>query len=115
MSIKLWTWLTTYMIILLCELGDKTQLAVLLFTSSHPDKKWRIFVASALALVLCVTLEVTVGLTLARYVGPDLINKFAGVMFLALGIYSLVKSIRTGTIPLLRQKEEPALLAKEKA
>jgi len=91
MSIKFLTWFTTYIIIILCELGDKTQVAVLLFTSNNPRKKWTIFIASSLALVLCVIVEVTIGLSLARYIGPDIINKFAGGIFLLLGIIIFFK------------------------
>ncbi len=79
MSIKFLTWLTTYIIIILCELGDKTQLAVLLFTSNKPDKRWTIFFASALALTLCVLVEVTIGLALARHITPAVINRVAGL------------------------------------
>lgn len=89
MSIKFLTWLTTYIIIILCELGDKTQLAVLLFTSNKPGKRWTIFFASALALTLCVIVEVTVGLALARHISPALINRVAGFVFLGLGLMSL--------------------------
>jgi putative Ca2+/H+ antiporter (TMEM165/GDT1 family) len=93
MSVKFLTWLTTYFIIFLCELGDKTQVAVLLFTSKNPKKKWTIFVASSLALILCVFIEVTVGLTLARYIGPSIINKIAGGVFLILGIILFIKNL----------------------
>ncbi len=92
MSMSLITWATTYIIIVLCELGDKTQVAVLLFTSKNQGRRWTIFAASALALVLCVLVEVTVGVTLARYIGPALINRVAGVMFLALGIIGLFRA-----------------------
>lgn len=93
MSIKLLTWLTTYIIIVLCELGDKTQVAVLLFTSKNPGKRWTIFFASALALTLCVLVEVTVGLTLAKYIGPHIINRLAGVIFLLIGLVTLFKCL----------------------
>ncbi|KUG03940.1 hypothetical protein ASZ90_018720 [hydrocarbon metagenome] len=113
MSIKFLTWLTTYAIIFLCELGDKTQLAVLLITSNNPSKKWMIFIASAIALVLCVIIEVTIGLTLARYMGPDKINKLAGVIFLILGLYALFMSIKNGYKP--RQSlDEESYIIKEK-
>lgn len=93
MSIKLLTWLSTYIIIFLCELGDKTQLAVLLFTSNNPRQKWNIFLASSLALVLCVIIEVTLGVSLARYIGPNLVNRIAGGVFLLLGIIVFFKSL----------------------
>ncbi len=110
MSIKFLTWLTTYAIIVLCELGDKTQLAVLLITSNNPRRKWMIFTASALALVLCVIIEVTVGVTLARFIGPDKINKLAGVIFLILGLYALLTSIKTGNKPVQSLSEESYIL-----
>lgn len=97
MSIKLLTWLSTYIIIILCELGDKTQLAVLLMASKNPGRRWTIFLASALALSCCVLVEVTVGLTLAGYLGPHLINRLAGGIFLAMGIYGLIRIIRERT------------------
>lgn len=94
MSIKLLTWISTYIIIILCELGDKTQLAVLLMTSKNPDRRWTIFLASALALSCCVLVEVTVGMTLAGYLGPHIINRLAGGIFLVMGLYGLARIIR---------------------
>jgi len=93
MSIKLLTWLSTYIIIFLCELGDKTQLAVLLFTSNNPREKWNIFLASSLALILCVIVEVTLGVSLARYIGPNVVNRIAGGVFLLLGVLIFFKSL----------------------
>lgn len=91
---QLLTWLSTYLIIIICELGDKTQLAVLLLTSHNPHKRWVIFAASSMALILSVSIEVTVGITLARYIGPALINKAAGLVFLLLGTIMLTKYIK---------------------
>jgi len=93
MNIKLLTWITTFIIILLCELGDKTQVAVLLITSNNPNKRWTVFIASALALIACVTIEVTLGLTLARFIQPALINRLAGVIFLVLGGLILIREL----------------------
>jgi putative Ca2+/H+ antiporter (TMEM165/GDT1 family) len=98
MSLQLLTWISTYLIVILCELGDKTQVAVLLLTSNNPRRRWIIFGASSLALVLCVTLEVTIGMTLARYIGPALINRFAGAIFLLLGILIISKNRRKAPI-----------------
>ncbi len=91
MSVELLTWLSTYIIIIICELGDKTQLAVLLLTSNNPRQRWSVFAASSLALTLCVLVEVTVGLTLARHIGPALINRLAGGLFLLMGVIMLAK------------------------
>ncbi|NLN87989.1 MAG: TMEM165/GDT1 family protein [Syntrophomonadaceae bacterium] len=91
MSPEFLTWLSAYVIIIICEMGDKTQLAVLLITCNNPRRRWYIFAASSLALTLCVLVEVTVGLTLARYIGPALINKLAGGLFLFMGVIILAK------------------------
>lgn len=89
---KLLTWLTTYCLIILCEMGDKTQVAVLLFASNNPARRWLIYAASALALTLCVILEVSVGFTLRRYIGPAAFNRATGVIFIVLGIVALCES-----------------------
>lgn len=94
MSTQWLTCLTTYVLIMLCELGDKTQVAVLLFTSKNPGRRWTIFAASALALTLCVVVEVTVGLTLASHIGPATINRLAGGIFLLLGIISVLQVLK---------------------
>ncbi len=93
MSIKLLTTITTYLLIILCELGDKTQVAVLLLTSRSPMKRWLIFFAGALALSLCVLVEISVGIKLAQYISANLINKFAGGIFVLMGTLGLWKEI----------------------
>ena len=98
MSIKLLTGISTYLLIIFCELGDKTQVAVLLLTSRNPMKRWLLFFASALALSLCVLMEVTVGVKLARFFAPDLINKLAGGIFLLMGILGLWKEFNDHSI-----------------
>jgi len=78
-------------LIVLAELGDKTQLAILLVTSSHPNQRWMIFLASSLALALCVLVEVTIGATLAHYIGVGMINRISGGVFLIIGLIGIFK------------------------
>lgn len=94
MSMEYLTLITTYALIVLCELGDKTQVAVLLITSNNPTKRWLVFGASCLALTLCVTIEVTVGVTLAKYIGPAIFNRVTGVIFLIIGTITLCQHFR---------------------
>lgn len=89
MTVKLLTYLTTYLIIILCELGDKTQLAVLLLTSRNPKSRWLLFAASAVALSLCVLVEVSIGRIVAQHLPPHTINKLAGAVFLLMGAVGL--------------------------
>lgn len=91
---KLLTFITTFFLIIIAELGDKTQIATLIFASNNPHKKWQILLGASLALIVCVTVEITIGLTLAKYLSPKTINKIAGVIFLSIGFfifYSLIK------------------------
>lgn len=83
------TWLTTYALIILAELGDKTQFATLILASNNPGRRWVVFAGAATALSLCVLVEVTVGATLATLLSQQLINQIAGVTFLIIGLITL--------------------------
>lgn len=99
MSIELLTWLSTYVLIVLAELGDKTQLAILLVTSNHPKQRWMVFLAACLALALCVSIEVTIGSALAKHIGVNLINRISGGVFLIMGAVGLFKDKIQRRIP----------------
>ncbi|HHV75877.1 MAG TPA: TMEM165/GDT1 family protein [Syntrophothermus lipocalidus] len=88
------TLVTTYILIAMCELGDKTQVAVLLMSSNSPGKRWLILAASLLALTSCVIIEVTVGAHLARRIGPGTFNRITGFIFLVLGGLNLINHFR---------------------
>ena len=106
------TWLTTYTLIILAELGDKTQIATLVLASNNPRKKWVVFAAGALALTMCVLLEVTVGTTLAKFMSPDSINRVTAVIFFVFGLVTLFKQyalakgwkLRYGVIPVVNKE-----------
>jgi putative Ca2+/H+ antiporter (TMEM165/GDT1 family) len=103
------TWITTYTLIILAELGDKTQIATLVLASNNPRRKWLVFAAGALALTMCVLIEVTVGTTLARYVTQDTINRVTAVIFFVFGVVTLFKqyalakgwNLRYGILPVI--------------
>lgn len=102
------TYITTFVLIILAELGDKTQVATLIFASNNPKRKWQVLLAAALALSLCVTVEVTIGLTLAKYISPSIINKASGIMFLCIGILTGYTVLRDLIKPKL-QKSAPQM------
>ncbi len=83
----------TFGLIFLAELGDKTQLAALAITtkSAHPHAPWVIFAASALALACTSAIAVSAGSLIARTVPPLAIRWVSGLLFLAAGIWILVK------------------------
>ena len=78
--------LTVFGTILLAELGDKTQLATLLFASRSPAALVTVFVAASAALVLTSAVGVLAGGMLAQYINPRWLSYAAGVGFIALGV-----------------------------
>jgi putative Ca2+/H+ antiporter (TMEM165/GDT1 family) len=79
-----------FVTVFLAELGDKTQLATLLFAAEQHMSKVGVFAASASALVLSSLLAVLVGAQLSAYVSPRLLKLIAGAGFVAIGIWVLL-------------------------
>ena len=82
------TFITTFSLIFLAELGDKTQLSVLLL-AAQDRPIWGIFLGSAVALILTSLLGVFLGAVLSRYLPPQYIQKGAGVAFIVIGFLLL--------------------------
>ncbi len=81
---------TVFATIFVAELGDKTQLATLLYASDAENPKLTVFAASASALVLSSALGVAGGAVLARVVDPAVIRWIAGLGFIAVGLWVLL-------------------------
>ncbi len=79
-----------FVTVFLAELGDKTQLATLLFAAEQNTSKVGVFLASAGSLVLSSFLAVLVGAQLSAYVPPRALKLMAGVGFVAIGIWILL-------------------------
>lgn len=104
--------ISTYVLIILCELGDKTQLAVLILASNNPRYRWLVFGGAALALCCCVAVEVSIGSWLAAYIGVATINRITGVVFCLIGFFILGGILLNGlkgmgTVPKLFFREQP--------
>ncbi len=84
--------LTVFATIFIAELGDKTQLATLLYASDASRPKLTVFAASASALVVSSALGVLGGALLAESVKPALIRWVAGLGFVAVGLWVLLAS-----------------------
>jgi hypothetical protein len=76
-----------FVAVFLAELGDKTQLAKLLFAADQHVRKLGVFAASSAALVLSSLLAVLMGGQLSAYVSPRALKLLAGVGFVAIGIW----------------------------
>jgi putative Ca2+/H+ antiporter (TMEM165/GDT1 family) len=81
---------STFAAIFVAELGDKTQLAALSL-SAGSKSKWAVFAGSALALVATSAIAVGAGEAVSRYVSPLWLRRIAGAVFVAMGIFFLVK------------------------
>jgi putative Ca2+/H+ antiporter (TMEM165/GDT1 family) len=81
---------TVFATVFVAELGDKTQLATVLYASDAAHPKLTVFAASAAALVLTSALGVAAGSLLARFVNPDVVRWVAGVGFIAVGVWVIL-------------------------
>lgn len=78
-----------FVTVFLAELGDKTQLATLLFAADPRLSRVSVFVASAGALVLSSLIAVLVGSQVHAFIAPRALKLIAGVGFLIIGIWVL--------------------------
>ena len=90
MSISPWqAFMTVFTTVFLAEIGDKTQLATMLFSAKGDANKWVVFAGSAAALVLAAGIGVLVGAQLERFVSPVTLKLVAGLGFIGVGLWTL--------------------------
>lgn len=87
MDLKLF--ITVFGTVFLAELGDKTQLATLLFASRPGSSLLTIFIAASLALVATSAIGVLAGAVISDYVEPKYLSYVAGVGFILIGGWTL--------------------------
>lgn len=87
MDIRLF--LAVFSTVFIAELGDKTQLATVLYASKASHPKLTVFMASAAALVLSCALGVAAGSFIAAWVSPRIVRWVAGPGFIGVGIWFL--------------------------
>ena len=81
---------TTFGLLFLAELGDKTQLAVISLASSEKSPL-SVFLGAVLALAMVTLVGVLVGNNLDRWIPKELVHKGAGILFIILGIFMLLQ------------------------
>ncbi|MBW2023590.1 MAG: TMEM165/GDT1 family protein [Deltaproteobacteria bacterium] len=79
---------TTFGMIFLAELGDKTQLATLSFAAESKSRV-AVFLGAAGALVLTSLLAVLFGSIISKYVPENYVRTGAAVLFIVLGTWML--------------------------
>lgn len=84
--------LTVVAAVFVAELGDKTQLATLLFAAERPGALWTVFVGASLALVLTSAIGVAAGALVAQYVDPRVLSYVAGAGFIGIGVWTILSA-----------------------
>jgi len=87
MDMKLF--MAVFATVFLAELGDKTQLATLLFATKQSVSLATIFVGASLALMASTGLAVLGGSVISQYVDPKYLSYAAGAGFILIGIWTV--------------------------
>jgi len=81
--------LTIFTAVFIAELGDKTQLATMLFAADKEVSKYTVFIAAAAALIVATALGVLAGSLLSEYINEKYLHYIAGIGFIMIGAYTL--------------------------
>ena len=84
--------LTVFGAVFIAELGDKTQLATMLFAADKGVSKLTVFAGASLALVLSSAIGVAAGAFLSQYLSERALNYAAGTGFVLIGIWTLARA-----------------------
>ncbi len=83
---------TVFAVVFIAELGDKTQLATMLFAADREVSKLTVFIGASLALMVASGIGVLAGGLVSQYISEKHLHYIAGIGFIAIGIWTLVKA-----------------------
>lgn len=83
---------TVFGAVFIAELGDKTQLATMLFAAKAEVSRLQVFLAAAAALVASTAIGVFAGRLVTELVGEQVLRWVAGVGFVAIGLFTLLRA-----------------------
>jgi putative Ca2+/H+ antiporter (TMEM165/GDT1 family) len=81
--------LTTFGVIFLAEMGDKTQLAAMTM-AAQTKRPWAVFIAAAVALTAVSAIGVVVGSVVGDYVPLIWVKRVAALSFIVIGVLILL-------------------------
>ena len=84
--------LTIFGAVFVAELGDKTQLATMLFAADKEVNKYLVFMAASAALVVASAIGVLAGSLLSEFVNEKYLHYIAGAGFIVIGAFTLYKA-----------------------
>ena len=79
------TAIATFTTVFIAELGDKTQIATLLF-SAQSGKPVTVFLGASLALILTSLIGVLIGRWISKVLPPELFSQIAGFIMIFIGL-----------------------------
>lgn len=83
--------ITVFLSVFFAELGDKTQLATVLFAADNRASPAIVFGAASAALVASTAIAVLLGAAAERYLAFLPLKLFAGLGFAAIGVYLVIE------------------------
>lgn len=86
------TLITVFTTVFIAELGDKTQLATMLFAADRKVSLPVVFAGASLALIASSALGVLAGGAISRLVGEKQLRMAAGILFILMGVWTLVRA-----------------------
>lgn len=84
--------LTIFAAVFIAELGDKTQLATMLFAADKDVSKWTVFLAASAALIVASAIGVLAGSMLSAYISEKMLAYIAGCGFIIIGAWTLYQA-----------------------
>lgn len=78
--------------VFIAELGDKTQLATMLFAADKEVNKYTVFIAASVALILASGIGVLAGSLLSDFINEKYLHYIAGVGFITIGVFTLINA-----------------------
>jgi putative Ca2+/H+ antiporter (TMEM165/GDT1 family) len=83
---------TVFIAVFIAELGDKTQLATLLFAADKQVSKFTVFIGAATALIIASAIGVAAGGVISKYFSEKALHIVAGIGFIGIGLWTLVRA-----------------------
>ncbi|NWG47437.1 MAG: TMEM165/GDT1 family protein [Alphaproteobacteria bacterium] len=87
--------LAIFLSVFIAELGDKTQIATLLFAASGTQSPLAVFGAAALALIASTAAAVLLGSAASRTLAAVPLDLIAGVGFVLIGAWTIARSLNS--------------------
>jgi putative Ca2+/H+ antiporter (TMEM165/GDT1 family) len=84
--------ITVFSVVFIAGLGDKTQLATMMFATDKEVSKLTIFFGASLALIVASGIGVLAGSVISQYISERNLHYLAGVGFILIGVWTLVKA-----------------------